>query len=76
MERWIIEERLMHNTLLHFCPSARPCDTEQVLRQDIGGGYVRCERCGDKFLPPRDPTGQRILLRLVHEETSRELEQV
>lgn len=62
MEHWIIEYRSRQPILTHNCDHARPDDTSAVLRQDIGGGYVRCGRCNDKFLPPYEPGSTHLLL--------------
>ncbi len=64
MEKWTVETQGAQRILTHVCASARPNDTADVLRQDIGGGYIRCERCGDKFLPEQEPGNPRLLLRL------------
>jgi hypothetical protein len=62
MGRWVIETRNWQMILTHYCDHARPNDTGEVLRQDIGGGYVRCERCGEKYLPAEEPGNPRLLL--------------
>lgn len=67
MGRWIIETRGWQQILTHYCDRARPNDGSDTLRQDIGGGYVRCERCGEKFLPTEEPGNPRLLLRLKSE---------
>jgi hypothetical protein len=64
MGRWSIDTGGTQPILTHYCDSALPHDTNDVLRQDIGGGYVRCERCGEKFLPEAQPGNPRLILRL------------
>jgi hypothetical protein len=76
MANWTIETCLLHRVLIHACPSALPGDTAHILRQDIGGGYVRCDRCGDKFLPPTDPGDARLILRLQIQEVVESKEKV
>jgi hypothetical protein len=71
MGLWQIETRAWQPILTHTCERARAGDTAQQLRQDIGGGYIRCDRCGEKFLPDPAPGHDRLLLRLQRvEETS------
>lgn len=70
MERWIIENQGTQTVLTHYCDIARPNDGNDILSQDIGGGYVRCLRCGDKYLPPSSPGKERLLLRLKVPEMS------
>ena len=67
MERWTIEYEGFQLVLTHHCDSSRPTDTSEILRQDIGGGYIRCERCGEKFLPSAEPGNPRLLFRLRQE---------
>jgi len=74
MGRWVIEMRGWQQILTHYCGHARPNDTADVLRQDIGGGYVRCERCGEKYLPAEEPGNPRLLRRLKHVAEIGELE--
>ena len=62
MGRWIIETRAGQQMLTHSCDCYRHRDTNQVLRQDIGGGYVRCDRCGESFLPDTLPGNPRLLM--------------
>ena len=62
MEKWLVESQSAQRILTHVCAAARSNDTADVLRQDIGGGYVRCERCGDKFMPAQEPGNPRLLL--------------
>jgi hypothetical protein len=64
MEHWIMETGEGQPVLTHICDAARPHDTQEILRQDIGGGYIRCERCQEKFLPQTEPGGTRLMLRL------------
>ena len=64
MGHWQIETRAWQLILTHTCERARAGDTAEQLRQDIGGGYVRCERCGEKYLPDTEPGHSRLLLRL------------
>jgi DNA-directed RNA polymerase subunit RPC12/RpoP len=68
MGRWQIETRAWQQILTHTCERARAGDTAEQLRQDIGGGYIRCERCGEKFLPETEPGHARLLLRLLRSE--------
>jgi hypothetical protein len=68
MGRWVIETRGAQPILIHYCTQLRFNDNNDVLRQDIGGGYVRCDRCGDKFLPAEEPGNPRLLLRVRREE--------
>ena len=62
MGRWIIETRAGQQMLTHYCECYRHRDTNQVLRQDIGGGHIRCDRCGESFLPESLPGNPRLLL--------------
>ncbi len=64
MERWIIEVQGSHRILTHYCQHARSNEGSETLRQDIGGGYVRCDRCGEKFLPEEEPGNPRLFLRV------------
>ncbi len=64
MGKWTVETRNYQQVLTHHCDYAGPGDGSDLLRQDIGGGYVRCERCGEKFLPEATPGNPRLLLRL------------
>lgn len=64
MSNWTIETLGTQTVLTHHCEAARPSDGSDLLSQDIGGGYVRCSRCGDKYLPDRLPGNPRLLLRL------------
>jgi hypothetical protein len=64
MEKWVIETQGFQLILTHYCDAARPNDGSDILRQDIGGTYVRCERCGDKYLPASEPGNPRLLLRV------------
>jgi DNA-directed RNA polymerase subunit RPC12/RpoP len=64
MGRWQIETRAWQEILTHTCERARAGDTAEQLRQDIGGGYIRCERCGEKYLPDTAPGHVRLLFRL------------
>lgn len=65
MGKWIIETRGSQQILTHHCDQAQPHDTNAALHQDIGGGYVRCDRCHEKFLPTEEPGNPRLMLRLV-----------
>lgn len=64
MGRWNIELYNGQRVLMHICEQCRSQDTHSVLRQDIGGGYVRCIRCGEKYLPAEEPGSPHLLLRL------------
>ena len=64
MEHWVIETQNYQHILTHYCAKARPNDGAAIIRQDIGGGYVRCERCGEKFLPEEQPGSPRLLFRV------------
>ncbi len=64
MGRWIMDAVEGQPVLTHFCEAARPHDTQEILRQDIGGGYIRCDRCQEKFLPETAAGNPRIILRL------------
>ncbi len=69
MGRWTIENRAWQQILTHYCDHARSGDSNQVLRQDIGGGYIRCERCGGTYLPEMTPGNPRFLMRVLPNET-------
>lgn len=64
MGQWTIETRAWQQILIHDCDKARSGESSDALRQDIGGGYVRCNRCGEKFLPSAQTGHERLLLRL------------
>jgi hypothetical protein len=64
MEHWKIEMQNYQHILTHFCEKALPSDGASIIRQDIGGGYVRCERCGEKYLPESSPGGPRLMFRV------------
>ena len=68
MGKWIVETHNWQQVLTHVCDKALPHDNSDVLRQDIGGGYVRCERCEEKFLPEEEAGNPRLLLRLKRTE--------
>lgn len=68
MGRWVIESKGYQQSLFHYCDNAAFNDTSDILRQDLGGGYVRCDRCAEKFLPPSEPGNPRLLLRLKRNE--------
>jgi hypothetical protein len=73
MGQWHIETRAYQQILIHHCDKARSGENSDPMHQDIGGGYVRCDRCGEKYLPAAEPGHQRLLLRLrptieVHQE--------
>lgn len=74
MGQWTIETQSWQQILTHYCDSARPNDTADILRQDIGGGYVRCERCGEKYLPTEQAGNPRLLLRLKSKEAGEALD--
>ncbi len=61
MGRWAIERHGSQEILVHDCDRAAHDDTNKVLHQDIGGGYIRCDRCGEKYLPPEEPGNPRLL---------------
>jgi DNA-directed RNA polymerase subunit RPC12/RpoP len=63
MGRWVIETKGWQQVLTHYCDQMHFHDKGDALRQDIGGGYVRCERCGEKFLPAETPGNPRLLFR-------------
>lgn len=63
MERWVSETQGHQEILTHNCPAATSVDSSHTLSQDIGGGYVRCSRCNDKYLPEPEPGNPRLLLR-------------
>ncbi len=69
MGRWTLENRAWQQILTHYCDHTRSGDSNQVLRQDIGGGYIRCERCGGTFLPELAPGNPRLLLRVLRNDT-------
>lgn len=73
MGRWQIEYRAWQQVLTHYCDHLRNNDSNQVLRQDIGGGYIRCERCGKSYLPEAAPGNPRLLLKIQADETREEL---
>ncbi len=64
MGQWNIESRAWQQVLTHNCEHLRGGDSSQILRQDIGGGYIRCERCGETYLPDASPGNSRLLLRV------------
>ena len=66
MEKWSLDSLHSQPILTHYCDNAPDGEGKTVLRQDLGGGYVRCDLCGDKFLPPHEPGNPRYLLRLKH----------
>ena len=68
MGQWTIENRAWQQVLTHSCGHLRAGDSNQVLRQDIGGGYVRCERCGETYLPDTAPGNPRLLMRIQRED--------
>lgn len=69
MGRWHIENRAWQQILTHYCDNLRANDSNQVLRQDIGGGYIRCERCGETYLPETEPGNSRLLLKILRNTT-------
>lgn len=72
MGRWNIESYNGQRVLTHYCDHCRSQDTHSVLRQDIGGGYVRCTRCEEKYLPAEEPGSPHLLLRLKADIVERE----
>ena len=70
MGQWSIENRAWQQVLTHNCEHLRNGDSSQILRQDIGGGYIRCERCGETYLPDTSPGNSRLLLRVQPAEAS------
>ena len=64
MSRWTIQTQGFHHVLTHYCDHASARHSADVLRQDIGGGYIRCDLCGEKFLPEEEPGNPRLLLRI------------
>jgi hypothetical protein len=70
MGRWCIENRTGQQVLTHYCSQLRGNDSNQILRQDIGGGYIRCERCKESYLPEAVAGNPRLLLRVtLYEQT-------
>lgn len=68
MGRWVIEAKGTQQVLFHYCDGAYQHDNSDILRQDLGGGYVRCDRCSEKFLPSNDAGTPRLLFRLKRNE--------
>ncbi len=68
MSRWVIESKGAQKVLFHYCDNASFHDNSDILRQDLGGGYVRCDRCSEKFLPASEPGNPRLLFRLKRNE--------
>jgi hypothetical protein len=68
MGKWVIESRGWQQILTHYCENASYHDNGDILNQDIGGGYVRCSRCNEKFLPDSEPGQPRLMLRLKRAE--------
>ena len=66
MDKWFLDTQHSQPILTHYCEKAKPGEGNSALRQDLGGGYVRCDHCGDKFLPPNEPGNPRVILRLKH----------
>ena len=66
MEKWSLDNQHSQPILTHYCELARSGEGNDALRQDLGGGYVRCDHCGDKYLPPLEPGNPRYILRLRH----------
>jgi hypothetical protein len=64
MERWTIETESYQHILTHHCNKLLPGDDANIIRRDIGGGYVRCERCGEKYLPDSIPGSPRLMFRV------------
>ncbi|HLJ57127.1 MAG TPA: hypothetical protein VKT77_18965 [Chthonomonadaceae bacterium] len=64
MEKWTLDTQHAQPILTHFCDHAQADNDDHALRQDLGGGYVRCDRCGEKYLPPYEPGNPRYILRL------------
>ena len=67
MGQWITEKQNNQQVLTHLCAAAHRDDTGAILTQDLGGGYVRCPRCGEKFLPEMDIASPRLVMRLALE---------
>lgn len=72
MGRWSIENRAGQQVLTHYCSHLRGNDSNQILRQDIGGGYIRCERCKESHLPETVAGNPRLLLRVMFYEQAEE----
>lgn len=68
MGHWMLTVQGQQPILTHYCEAARPNDKYDVLRQDIGGGYVRCERCEEKYLPDEAAGNPRYIFRLKRAE--------
>jgi len=64
MEKWSLDTQHSQPILTHYCEHANSGESNNALRQDLGGGYVRCDRCGDKYLPPQEPGNPRYILRI------------
>lgn len=64
MNKWVIEVESTQQVLTHYCEHVRESGGSHILRQDIGGGYIRCSLCGDKYLPQQEPGNPRLLLRV------------
>jgi hypothetical protein len=64
MEKWILDAHHSQPILTHYCDLAQPGDGGHALRQDLGGGYVRCDLCGEKYLPPPEPGNPRYVFRV------------
>ena len=64
MEKWTIDSQHPQPILTHYCDNARPGEGNGALRQDLGGGYIRCDRCGEKYLPAQEPGNPRLILHL------------
>ena len=63
MTKWSLDTQHSQPILTHYCELALNSDGNDVLRQDLGGAYVRCDRCGEKYLPAQEPGNPRIILR-------------
>lgn len=68
MGKWVIETKGWQQILTHYCDHVGHNDNGDILNQDIGGGYVRCARCSEKFLPASEPGNPRLMLRIKRNE--------
>lgn len=66
MEKWVLDTQHSQPILTHYCENVRSGDSSGALRQDLGGGYVRCDHCGDKYLPAQEPGNPRYIFRVKH----------
>lgn len=63
MVKWTLDTHHAQPILTHYCEFANNGDNSSALRQDLGGAYVRCDRCGEKYLPAQEPGNPRLILR-------------